>query len=161
MPCGFLWSPYGIGQTIIFSFCGFYVLLSSIFFPRLISAAAHWISTIRGLSANLECMSEMCGTRLAQNAGPKKVAKNRHLGTIAQLCRAISSQLRHVSTIGKSSLNSSTSFTCPYNMANFGPLSAEIRSGVWGTPANFNGFRVFAALLQGTVVVGIRHTLRC
>ena len=31
----------------------------------------------------------------------KKVAKNRHLGTIAQICRAISSQLRHVSTIGK------------------------------------------------------------
>ena len=30
-----------------------------------------------------------------------KVAKNRHLGTIAQLCRAISSQRRHVSTIGK------------------------------------------------------------
>jgi len=28
-------------------------------------------------------------------------AKNCHLGTIAQLCRAISSQLRHVSTIGK------------------------------------------------------------
>jgi len=31
----------------------------------------------------------------------KKVAKNLHLGTIAQLCRAISSQIRHVSTIGK------------------------------------------------------------
>jgi len=31
----------------------------------------------------------------------QKVAKNRHLGTIAQLCRAISSQLRHISTIGK------------------------------------------------------------
>jgi len=28
-------------------------------------------------------------------------AKNRHLPTIAQLCRAISSQQRHVSTIGK------------------------------------------------------------
>ena len=27
--------------------------------------------------------------------------KNRHLDTIAQLCRAISSQLRHVSIIGK------------------------------------------------------------
>jgi len=62
----------------------------------------------------------------------------------------------------KNSLSSSTSSTCPYNMANFGPLAAEIRSGVWGTPANFNGFRVFAALLQGTVVVGVRHnTLRC
>jgi len=36
-----------------------------------------------------------------KNTGRKKVAKNRHLGTIAQLCRAISSQLRHVSTMGK------------------------------------------------------------
>ena len=31
----------------------------------------------------------------------KKYAKNRHLGTIAQLCPVISSQLRHVSTIGE------------------------------------------------------------
>jgi len=54
-----------------------------------------------GPSANLECMSEMCCMRLAANAGPKIVAKNRHLGTIGQLCRAIPSQLRHVSTIGK------------------------------------------------------------
>jgi len=54
-----------------------------------------------GLIANLECMSEMCCTRLAENTGRKKVAKKRHLRTIAQLCRAISSQLRHVSTIGK------------------------------------------------------------
>jgi len=54
-----------------------------------------------GLSANLRCRSETCCTRLAANTGRKKVAKNHHLGTIAQLCRAISSQLRHVSTIGK------------------------------------------------------------
>ena len=75
---------------------------SSIFFPRLISAAAHWISTTWcGLSANLECKSEICGTRLAENTGPKNVAKNRHLDTIAQLCRAVCSQPRHVSTIGK------------------------------------------------------------
>jgi len=38
---------------------------------------------------------------LAENTGRKKVAKNRHLSTIAQLCPAISSQLRHVQTIGK------------------------------------------------------------
>jgi len=49
-------------------------------------------------SVNLECRSEMCCTRLAENTGRKKVAKNRHLATIAQLCLAISSQLRHVST---------------------------------------------------------------
>jgi len=53
------------------------------------------------LAQILECRSEMCCWRLAANTGHKKVAKNRHLGTIAQLCRAISSQLRHVSTIGK------------------------------------------------------------
>jgi len=34
-------------------------------------------------------------------------------------------------------------------MANFVPLTAEIGSGVWGTPANFNGFRVLPSLLQG------------
>ena len=75
---------------------------SSIFFPRLISAVAHWMSTIwRGLSANLECRSEMCWMRLAENTGPKKSSKISHLGIIAQLCRAISSQLRHASKIRK------------------------------------------------------------
>ena len=90
----------------------------------------------------------MCSTQLAANAGPKKVAKNRHLGTIAQLCRAISLQLRHISTIGKKLLSSNISPTCLHNMVNFGPLAAEIGSGVWGTPANFNGFRVLVSLLE-------------
>jgi len=45
-------------------------------------------------------------------------------------------------------------------MANFGQLTAEIGSGVWGTPANVNGFRVLAALLHGILVVGVSHTLR-
>ena len=54
-----------------------------------------------GLNANLRCRSETCCMRLAENTGRKKVANNSHLGTIAQLCRAISSQLRHVSIIGK------------------------------------------------------------
>ena len=40
-------------------------------------------------------------------------------------------------------------------MANFGPLTDEISSGVWGSPANFNGFRILAALLHGTLVVGV------
>ena len=139
------------------------------------------------LSASLECMSEMCCTRLAENTGRKK---NRHFGTIAQLCRAVSSQLTHVSTIGKKNLlnidTSSTdrqavSFTnhrsvtsicgaleehlltyllpCAHNMVNFGPLTAETRWRVWGTPANFNGFRVLTVLLHGTLVVGVNQTL--
>ena len=39
-------------------------------------------------------------------------------------------------------------------MVNFGPLVAEIVSLVWGTPGNFNGFGVLAALLHGILVVG-------
>ena len=41
-----LWSPYVIGQTIIFSCCLFFLLLSSSFFPRLISAVGDWMFTI-------------------------------------------------------------------------------------------------------------------
>jgi len=67
---------------------------------------------------------------------------------MAQLCRAISSHLRHVSTIGKNLLNSNISPTCPHNMVNFGLLAAEIGSLVWGPPANLNQFRVLAFLLQ-------------
>jgi len=70
----------------------------------------------------------------------QKSPKIRHLGTTAQLCRAISSQLRHVSTIWKNLLNSNISPTCPYNMVNFGLLAAEIVSLVWGTQVNFNRF---------------------
>jgi len=47
-----------------------------------------------------------------------------------------------------------------YNMVNFGPLAAEIFWKVWGTPANFNGFRVLAALLHGTIVVDVSQSLR-
>ena len=46
-------------------------------------------------------MSETCCTQLSENTGRKNDSKTRHLGTITQLCRAISLQLRHVSTIGK------------------------------------------------------------
>jgi len=78
----------------------------------------------------------------------QKLPKICHLGTIAQLCRAICSQLRHLSTIGKNLLNSNISSTCPHNVANFGPLAAEIVLLVWGTLANFSRFHVLASLLQ-------------
>jgi len=43
-------------------------------------------------------------------------------------------------------LNSNTSSTIFDNTVNFGPLAAEICWQVWGTPVNFNGFRVLTAL---------------
>jgi len=50
----------------------------------------------------------------------------------------------------KNLLSSNISSTCPHNMVNFGLLAAEILSGVWGSPATFNGFRVLAALRHGS-----------
>jgi len=71
----------------------------------------------------------------------------------------ISPQLRHVSTMGKKLvLSSNMSSTCPHNMVNCGPLAAKIGLPVWGTTANFNGFRVLAALLHGSQVVGVSQT---
>ena len=46
-------------------------------------------------------------------------------------------------------------------MVNFGPLAAEVVSLVWGTPTNFSGFLVLAALLCGTLVVDVSKTLQC
>jgi len=48
----------------------------------------------------------------------------------------------------KNLLNGNISSIHLYNIVNFGLLTAEICWWVWGTPANFNGFRVLASLLQ-------------
>ena len=60
----------------------------------------------------------------------------------------------------KNLLSSNISSTCPHNMVDFGLLTAEIVSGVWGTPATFKGFRVLAALMHGSQVVSVSQTLR-
>jgi len=39
-------------------------------------------------------------------------------------------------------------------------LPPLLSSLVWGTQANFNWFRVLAALLHGTLLVGVSQTLR-
>jgi len=45
-------------------------------------------------------------------------------------------------------------------MVNFGLLAAEIGPVVWRTPANYNGFRVLAALLHISQVASVSQTLR-
>ena len=142
-------AAYGIGQAIIISSCGFFFLL---IFYRLFSAVGNSMSTILPhmvwpYSANLECRSEMCCTRLAGNTGCKNDEKNRHLRTIAQLCRAVSSQQGTHQQSGKN-VKQQYLLHMSHNMANFGPLTAEICWWVLFTPANFNGFRVLPSLLQ-------------
>jgi len=79
---------------------------------------------------------------------PKKITKNRHLHTITQIYQAVSSQLMHVSTIGKKLVKQQYLLQMSPQLANFRSLMAEIGWRVWGTPANFNGFRMLASLLQ-------------
>jgi len=98
-------------------------------------------------------------TRLAENAG-RKIAKTlpsaRHH---TSLSGHIFANKAHVDN-RKNFLNSNIASICNHNMVDLGPLTAEIRWRVWGTPANFNGFRVLAVLLHGTLVVGVNQTLR-
>ena len=55
--------------------------------------STHDVALVRISNAGLKCA--------ARGLLEIPDAKNRHFGTIAQLCRAISSELGHVSTIGK------------------------------------------------------------
>jgi len=83
------------------------VVSSSIFFISLPNlsrrrldvyhTSRHGVALVRIQDAGLKRVAR--GSLKVQDA--KKSPKIRHLRTVAQLCRAISSQLRHVSTIGK------------------------------------------------------------
>ena len=97
----------------------------------------------------------MCCTRLAEIQHAKNRQKFAICAPSHNIVGLLSSQLRHVSTIGKKLLNSNVSSTCPHNMVKFGPLTAEIDWRVWGTPGNFNGFRVFV-----TAPTSLRTTRR-
>jgi len=136
------------------------VVCSFFFFPRLILAIADWMSTILPhmvcLSANLECRCETCCKRLAQNTERRKSPSGHHHTTVGPyLCNWDTYR-----QLEKNLLSSNIFSTCPRNMVNFVPLAAEIDPVVWGTPANFNGFRVLVALLHGTLIVGVGQTLR-
>jgi len=108
-----------------------------------------------GLSASLGCRSEMCCRRLAANTGRKNSPCGHHHTTLLGYIFATEA---HIDNQKKNLLNSNISPTCPYNMVNFGPLTAEVCWRVWDISANFNGFRVLAALLHGTLLVGVSQT---
>ena len=99
-----------------------------------------------GLSANLGCSSEMCCTQLAE-IQDAKIAKNlpsTHRRTT--LLGYIFATEAPIDNRKKNPLNRNVSLICPHNMVNLGPLAAEICWRVWGTPANFNGFRAFGSV---------------
>jgi len=105
--CILLWPPYVADADIIFLPCGFLYLLSIVFFissPNLsrrrldvYHTSTRGVALVRISDAGLK----RAARGLLKVHDAKKSPKMRHLSTVAQLCRAISSQLRQVSTIGK------------------------------------------------------------
>jgi len=115
-----------------------FLLLSSFFLsflPRLISAVGDWMSTILlhmvCLSANLECRSEMCCTRLVGNTRRKNDVKIAIWSPSHNLSGYIFATKACIDNRKKNLLSSNMFSTCPRNMVNFGPLAAEIVSLVW------------------------------
>ena len=88
-----LWSPYGTGQTIIFSSCGFFLILFFLFFlawsQRSQIGCLPCFYTWCGPSVNLECRSKMCCMQLAENAWPKKSPSGHHRTTLSGYIFAI------------------------------------------------------------------------
>jgi len=84
----------------------------------------------------------------------QKIAKNRQSGHHRTILSGyIFATKAYIDSRKKNLLSSNISSRCLHNMVNFGLLAAEIDPVVWGTPANFNGFRILAALLHGSQVV--------
>jgi len=155
-----LWPSCVVDADIIFLPCGFLYLFYFLAYSQPSqSGCLPYLYTWCGLSANLECRSEMCCTRLAGNTGRKMTQK---VAICAPSHNFVGLNLRNkgMHRQPEKNLFSSNISTCPHNMVNFGPLAAEIVSLVWGTPSNFNGFRVLTSLLHGTLVLGISQTLR-
>ena len=79
------------------------------------------------MPAGLKCAAARGSLK---NTGHKNSQKNRHLSTIEQLCRAISSQLRHLSPIGKKLVKQQYFLHIFSQYGELGPLTANIGSRV-------------------------------
>jgi len=101
----------------------------------------------------------MCCTCLAENTGRKKSPKIRHLGTIAQLCRAVSSQLRQ-STIGKKLLKQQ--YLLSVQCGEIRPTSRWDRFGSFGHPSKFQRVsRLAFVALSMSLTGGQPNFARC
>ena len=114
---------------------------SSSFFPRLISAVADCMSTILPHMVWPWCEFRMQVWNVLRAARWKcrtqKSPKSHHLGTIAQLCRAISSQIRHISTIGKKLFKQRYLPHMSAQYSELRPTSGWDRSSSLGLPCKF------------------------
>ena len=89
-----------------------------------------------------------------------QVTKNRHLCTIVQLCRAISSQLRHVSTIRKKHVKQQYVLHMSPQYGELRPTSGWYRSYSLRHPCKFQRVSRLGSVTARHLVVGVSQTLR-
>jgi len=135
----------------VVSFCLLFLLVYSQWSQI---ACLPYFHTWCGLSANLECRFEMCFSRLAGNTG-RRNSQSHHRTTLSGYIFTTKACIDN----WKKLLNSNISSTCPHDVMNFGPLTAEISWRVWGTPANFNRFHILASLLHRRCSTEVNKTL--
>ena len=86
----FLWSPYGIGQTIIFLPCGFFLLFSSSFSSPNLSrrrldvcrTSTHGVALVRILNAGLKCTAR-CSLEMQDAKKSQKSPSGHHRTTLS------------------------------------------------------------------------------
>ena len=96
----------------------------------------------------------MCCTRLAANTGHKKSPSGHHRTTSS----AISSQLRHVSTIGKKLVKQQYLLHMSAQYGELRPTSGWDRSGSLGHPCKFQRVSRLGSLTARTLVGGVNQT---
>jgi len=144
------------GQAIIFCRWGFFfflLLFSLAYSQRSQLGCLPYFHTWCDLSANLECRSEMCRMRLTDNTGRKNSPSAHHSTSLSGYIFATKEYIDNRKNLLHS--NRPIFSTCSH----FGQLTAQIGWRVWGTPANFNGFRVFPSLLHRRRSTEINRTL--
>ena len=138
-------------------------VLLLLFFPRLISASADWMSAILPHMVWPQCEFKMQVWNLLQAAHWKhrtqKSAKNRHLGTIAQLCRAISLQLRHISTIEKKLVKQQYVLHMSPQYGELRATSGWDRLTSLGNPCKFQLVSRLGSVTARHLVEGVSQTL--
>ena len=142
----------------------FLLLLLLSFFPRLISAAADWMSAILSTHGVALVRISDGGLKPAARGSLKTqyAKKSPKIATWApshSFSGYIFATKARIDNWRKNLLSSNMSSTCPHNMVNFGLLLAEIVWPVWGTPPNFNSLRVLAVLLHSSKVASVSQTL--
>jgi len=130
LPCGFF-----------FFFFSFYLLFSSPNLSRLrlnvYHTCTHGVALVRIQDAGLKRAAR--GWLQIQDAKSRQKWPSCHRTILSGYIFATKAPIDNRNKL----LSSNISYTRSHNIVNMGPLAAEIGPVGWGTPANFNGFRVW------------------